>query len=175
MFLLSEQFYATHESLLFGFVIIVTDHKLLVFFSHPVMTSGCVDSVAITVLHQNQRRQHGPFYPRLRPSQYRFFIKLTLSSCFRQLPLPFLPPLPLLYCYCLSPTTEGALCFFRTLPAGTFTAWAGMRPAVPPTVGHSVYINYFFKKHYLISNLNCVQSGDTLAPQFHIVLLEHLS
>ena len=84
MFLPPEHFHATHESLLFGFALMVTDHELLVFVSHPVMTCGCVGPVAITVLHREQKRQHGSFYPGQRPSQYRLLVGLTHSGCFGQ-------------------------------------------------------------------------------------------
>ena len=50
MFLPPEHFHATHESLLFGFAVTVTDHELLVFFSRPVMACGFVDPVAITAI-----------------------------------------------------------------------------------------------------------------------------
>ena len=65
-----------------GLLLIVTDDELLVFFSCLVMTCGCVGPVAITVLHRDRRRQHGPFYPRRRLSQYRFLVGLTHSGCF---------------------------------------------------------------------------------------------
>ena len=84
MFLPPGHFYAAHESLLFGFALIVTDRKLLIFFSRPVITCGCVGPVAITVLNQDGKRQHGPFYLGRRLSQYRFLFRLTHSGCFGQ-------------------------------------------------------------------------------------------
>ena len=48
------------------------------------MTCGCVGPVVSTVLHRDRRRQHGPFYPGRRLSQYRFLIVLTHSGCFGQ-------------------------------------------------------------------------------------------
>ena len=44
MFLPPEHFYATHESFLFEFANIVTDHEILVFFFYLVLTCGCVVS-----------------------------------------------------------------------------------------------------------------------------------
>ena len=82
MFLPLEHFHVTHKSLFLGFALIVTDHELLVFFSRPIMTCGCVGYVAITVPHWDRRRQHGLFYPGRCPSQYRLLVGLTHSSCF---------------------------------------------------------------------------------------------
>ena len=63
MFLPLEHFHATHESFLFGFALIVTEHELLIFFSRPVMMCGCVCPVAITVLHRDRSRQRRRIYP----------------------------------------------------------------------------------------------------------------
>ena len=60
IFLPPEHFPATHEFPLFGFTLIVTDHEILVFFSRPVVTCGCVGPIVITVL-RDRRRQHGLF------------------------------------------------------------------------------------------------------------------
>ena len=87
MFLLPEHFHVTQDFLLFGLALIVTGHELLVFFSRPVMTCGCVGCVgpvAITVLTRDRRRQQEPCYPERHPSQYRFLIGLTHSGCFGQ-------------------------------------------------------------------------------------------
>ena len=84
MFRSPEHFYAIHEFLLIGFAFIVTDHKLLVFFSCPVVTCGSVGPVAITVLYRDRRRHLKHFYFGRRPSQYRFFVGITHRCCFRQ-------------------------------------------------------------------------------------------
>ena len=84
MFRPPQCFHATHEFLLFGFALIVTDHELLVFFSHQVMTCSCVGPVAITVLHRDRQRQHRPSYPGRQPSRYRFLIGITHRDCFGQ-------------------------------------------------------------------------------------------
>ena len=52
---MSKHFHVAHESLLFGFVLIVADHEILVFFTRSVVMRGCVGHVPITVLLGTKR------------------------------------------------------------------------------------------------------------------------
>ena len=79
MFIPPEQLHAMHESLLFRFALVVTDHEAFVLCSRPLVACG-VGPVAITVLPRDQRRQYGPFYPGRRPSQYGLVYCLTHSG-----------------------------------------------------------------------------------------------
>ena len=70
---------ATHKALVLGLALVTACHESLVLFFYPIMNCGG-HLVAMTVLPRDQRKQHGPFYPGRRLSQYVVTLFFTHHS-----------------------------------------------------------------------------------------------